>query len=64
METATVNGVVSASWEAMTDPAQYEGFDNKTSVAGYPSEGKSGIKSKLAVGFNSDYYAVDFLRGE
>lgn len=64
VETATVNGVVSASWEAMTDPAQYEGFDNKTSVAGYPSEGKSGIKSKLAVGFNSDYYAVDFLRGE
>ncbi len=64
VEVKTAGGTVEANWEAMTDPAQYEGFDNKTSVAGYPSEGKSGIKSKLAVGFNSDYYAVDFLRGE
>ncbi|MCQ2240939.1 Ig-like domain-containing protein [Treponema sp.] len=64
VEITKIEGSVVANWEAMTDPAKYEGTDNKTSVAASPSEGKSGIKSKLAIGFNSDYYAVDFLRGE
>lgn len=54
------------SWEAMTDPAKYEGGDQRTSIVGAAKEGTGAtdVISKIAVGFNSIVYAVDFLRGE
>ena len=54
------------SWEAMTDPAKYEGCDQRTSIVGAAKEGTGAtdVISKIAVGFNSIVYAVDFLRGE
>ena len=54
------------SWEAMTDPAKYEGCDQRTSIVGDVKEGTLGTDkiSDIAVGFNSIVYAVDFLRGE
>lgn len=54
------------SWEAMTDPAKYEGGDQRTSIVGAAKEGTGAtdVNSKIAVGFNSIVYAVDFLRGE
>lgn len=54
------------SWEAMTDPAKYEGCDQRTSIVGDVKEGTLSTDkiSDIAVGFNSIVYAVDFLRGE
>ena len=53
------------SFEAMTDPANYASSDQRTSVMAYVKETKGGIVySPVAVGFNSDMFAVDFLRGE
>ena len=53
------------SFEAITDPAYYTAGDQRTSVMSNVKETKdSSKKSPVAVGFNSDMYAVDFLRGE
>lgn len=53
------------SFEAMTDPANYASSDQRTSVMAYVKETKGGsVYSPVAVGFNSDMFAVDFLRGE
>lgn len=53
------------SFEAMTDPANYSSSDQRTSVMAYVKETKGGsVYSPVAVGFNSDMFAVDFLRGE
>ena len=67
----TINAVKVAyqdgnSWESMTDPAKYEGGDQRTSIVGAAKEGTGAtdVISKIAVGFNSIVYAVDFLRGE
>ena len=38
---------------------QYEDF-----ISGDVYESKEAVKSPVAVGFNSDMFAVDFLRGE
>lgn len=52
-------------FEAITDPAYYEANDDKTSIVAGAYETTSSTKGTLvAVGFNSDMYAVDFLRGE
>lgn len=51
-------------WETVTDPAVYAVYDQRTSVMSDIYEGNSSKKAKLAVGFNSSMYAVDFLRGE
>lgn len=53
------------SFEAMTDPANYASSDQRTSVMAHVKETKGGsVYSPVAVGFNSDMFAVDFLRGE
>ncbi len=52
------------SFEAMTDPAVYAANDQRTSVMADVYESKEAVKSPIAVGFNSDMFAVDFLRGE
>lgn len=52
------------SFEAMTDPANYSSSDQRTSVMADVYESKGAVKSPVAVGFNSDMFAVDFLRGE
>ena len=53
------------SFEAMTDPANYSSSDQRTSVMAHVKETKDGsVYSPVAVGFNSDMFAVDFLRGE
>ena len=55
----------SLSFEAITDPAYYTAGDQRTSVMSNVKETKEASKkSPVAVGFNSDMYAVDFLRGE
>ena len=55
----------SLSFEAITDPAYYTAGDQRTSVMSNVKETKGASKkSPVAVGFNSDMYAVDFLRGE
>ncbi len=57
-------------WETMTDPAVYAANDQRTSVMADVYEGKDSsdteksTKAKIAVGFNSNMYAIDFLRGE
>lgn len=52
-------------WETMTDPAVYAANDQRTSVMAHVKETKDGsVYSPVAVGFNSDMFAVDFLRGE
>ncbi len=57
-------------WETMTDPAIYAANDQRTSVMADVYEGKDvsdtekSKKAKIAVGFNSDMLALDFLRGE
>lgn len=53
------------AWESMTDPALYEANDQRTSVMAdvYESKGSS-YKATVAVGYNSNMLAVDFLRGE
>ena len=53
------------NFEAMTDPANYASSDQRTSVMAHVKETKSKtVYSPVAVGFNSDMFAVDFLRGE
>lgn len=53
------------SFEAITDPAYYTAGDQRTSVMSNVKETKgSSNRSPVAVGFNSDMFAVDFLRGE
>lgn len=53
------------SFEVMTDPANYASSDQRTSVMAHVKETKDGsVYSPVAVGFNSDMFAVDFLRGE
>ncbi len=52
-------------FEAMTDPARYAPNDQRTSVMPAVKETKGGtITAPVAVGFNSDMLALDFLRGE
>ena len=52
-------------WETMTDPAVYAANDQRTSVMAHVKETKGeSVYSPVAVGFNSDMFAVDFLRGE
>lgn len=50
----------------MTDAADFEGSDSRTSIVygAYETNATNSIKSKLAVGFNSTRFAVDFLRDE
>lgn len=53
------------NFEAMTDPANYASSDQRTSVMAHVKETKGeSVYSPVAVGFNSDMFAVDFLRGE
>ena len=52
-------------FEAMTDPAYYISTDQRTSVMSNVKETKAGtIKAPVAVGFNADMLALDFLRDE
>ncbi|MBP3562342.1 MAG: hypothetical protein J6J67_07575, partial [Treponema sp.] len=63
------------TWESITDPTSYPGLDQKTSVMVDVYEGgtvdvdsnsvtSNGVKAQIGVGFNSDMYILDFLRGE
>lgn len=52
-------------WESITNPAKLEAIDDKTSVVANAYETTSSTTAaKVAVGFNSTMFAVDFLRGE
>lgn len=52
-------------FEAMTDPAYYISTDQRTSVMSHVKETKGGSTyASVAVGFNSDMLALDFLRDE
>ena len=52
-------------FESMTDPAIWQTGDQRTSVLSSVKETSSATtKSPVAVGFNSDMLALDFLRGE
>ena len=51
-------------WETMTDPAIYAVKDQRTSVMADVYEGTDTIKAPVAVGFNSDMLALDFMRAE
>lgn len=52
-------------FEAMTDPAIWQTGDQRTSVLSSVKEKSTDTtKSPVAVGFNSDMLALDFLRGE
>lgn len=63
--TETTNGVTNAYWESMTDPAIYSANDQRTSVmCDVYEQGETSYKAPVAVGFNSDMLALDFLRGE
>ena len=50
-------------FDVITDPSEWSAGNQRTSVMAdvYDS---SNIKSPIAIGFNSDMYAIDFLRGE
>ena len=50
-------------FDVITDPSEWSAGNQRTSVMSdvYDS---SNIKSPIAIGFNSDMYAIDFLRGE
>ena len=50
-------------FESITSPSSYAASDEKLSVV-VSALDKSKITNKYAVGFNSDMFAVDFLRGE
>lgn len=50
-------------FDVMTDPAEWSAGNQRTSVMADVYDSSS-VKSPVAVGFNSDMYAVDFLRGE
>lgn len=64
------NDTDGTAWETMTDPAVYAANDQRTSVMADVYEGKDpsdeekSTKAKIAVSFNSDMLALDFLRGE
>ena len=60
--TAFTQGV----WDCMTDPAEYEAEDVKTSIVTTPSESStsSATSNRIGVGFNSSMLCVDFLRDE
>ncbi len=63
--TETKDGTTSAYWESMTDPSRYSANDQRTSVmADVYEQGSTTYKSPVAVGFNSDMLALDFLRAE
>lgn len=63
--TETTNGVTNAYWESMTDPAIYSANDQRTSVmCDVYEQGETSYKAPVAVGFNSDMLALDFLRAE
>ena len=52
-------------FEAMTDPAKLQVYDQRTSVLPDVKETKNNTpKAIVGVGFNSDMLALDFLRGE
>lgn len=52
-------------FEALTDPTLWQAGDQRTSVMADVKETKAGsVKAPVAVGFNSDMLALDFLRGE
>lgn len=51
-------------FDAVTDPAKWLAGNQRTSVMTDVYEDANASKSKIAVGFNSDMYAIDFLRGE
>ena len=52
-------------FEAMTDPAIWQAGDQRTSVLPDVKENSTDTtKAPVAVGFNSDMLALDFLRGE
>ncbi len=50
-------------FESITSPSSYAASDEKLSVV-VSALDKSKVTNKYAVGFNSDMFAVDFLRGE
>ena len=63
--TETKDGATSAYWESMTDPSRYSANDQRTSVmADVYEQGSTTYKAPVAVGFNSDMLALDFLRAE
>ena len=51
-------------FDVMTAPSEWAVGNQRTSVMADVREKSGGGKSQLAVGFNSDMFAVDFLRGE
>ena len=51
-------------FDVMTAPSEWAVGNQRTSVMADVYEGKDTAKSPVAVGFNSDMFAVDFLRGE
>lgn len=54
-------------FEVISDPANYAPGDQRTSVMADVYEGVAGgetPKAKVAIGFNSDLFCVDFLRDE
>ena len=56
---------IAGGFDALTNPAVYEAKDDKTSVVPNAYETTSSREgTKLAVGFNSNMFAVDFLRDE
>jgi len=57
--------VTLAVWDTMTVPAEYEASDMKLSIVpNVLDAGTTPVTNKLAVGFNSTAFAVDFLRDE
>ena len=53
------------TFEAMTDPTIWQAGDQRTSaIAAVKEAGATSRTSPVAVGFNSDMLALDFLRGE
>ncbi len=51
-------------FDVMTAPSEWAAGNQRTSVMADVYEKSGGGKAQLAVGFNSDMFAVDFLRGE
>ena len=50
-------------FDSITSPSSYTASDEKLSVV-VSALDKSKVTNKYAVGFNSNEFAVDFLRGE
>ena len=52
-------------FDVMTVPSEWATGNQRTSVMAHVKENKGeSVYSPVAVGFNSDMFAVDFLRGE